>query len=111
VTLRDKVRSCEIRRAQNVDPLLRIERYQLRWFGHVSRILNEILARQAFWLSPRESGPEVFQVRWSGYTSDLAGSRLGVEPAELFEIAVDREVFQVLLGLQLTGPTIEKTWA
>jgi len=31
--------------------------------------------------------------------SDLAWSRLGVEPAELSEIAVDREVFQDLLGL------------
>jgi len=30
VTLRDKVRSCEICRALNVEPLLRIERSQLR---------------------------------------------------------------------------------
>jgi len=37
--------------------------------------------------------------RCIGYTSDLAWSRLGVEQAELFEIAVDREVFQILLGL------------
>jgi len=40
VTLRDKVRNCEIRKA------LRIERSQLRWFGHVSRMLQERLARQ-----------------------------------------------------------------
>jgi len=31
--------------------------------------------------------------------SDLAWFRLGLEPAELSEIAVDREVFQVLLGM------------
>ena len=37
--------------------------------------------------------------RWSNYISNLAWSRLGVEPAELSEIAVDCEVFQVLLGL------------
>jgi len=37
--------------------------------------------------------------RCSEYISDLAWSRLGVEPAELSEIFVDREVFQVLLGL------------
>jgi len=30
VTLRNKVRSCEISRALNVEPLLRIERSQLR---------------------------------------------------------------------------------
>jgi len=33
------------------------------------------------------------------YISDLAWYRLGVEPPELSEIAVDREVFRVLLGL------------
>jgi len=37
--------------------------------------------------------------RWRDYISDLACSRLGVEPAELSEITVDREVFRVLLGL------------
>ena len=37
--------------------------------------------------------------RWRDYISDLAWSRLGVEPAELCEIVVDREVFQALLGL------------
>jgi len=36
---------------------------------------------------------------WCDYISDPAWSRLGVEPAELSEIAVDREVFQVPLGL------------
>jgi len=37
VTLRNKVRSCEIRKALNVEPLLRIERSQVHCFGHVSR--------------------------------------------------------------------------
>jgi len=41
VTLRDKVRSCEIRRALNVEPLLRIERAKIYWFGHVSRMRHE----------------------------------------------------------------------
>jgi len=35
------------------------------------------------------------RTRWRDYISDLAWSRLGVEPAELSEIAVDREVFRV----------------
>ena len=39
------------------------------------------------------------RTRWRDYISDLAWSRLGVEPAELSEIAVDLEVFWVLLGL------------
>ena len=37
----------------------------------------------------------------SDYISDLAQSRLGVEPAKLSDIAIDREVWQVLLELQL----------
>jgi len=41
VTLRDKVRSCDIRRALNVEPLLRIERFQLHLFGHVSTVPYE----------------------------------------------------------------------
>jgi len=36
--------------------------------------------------------------------SDLARSRLGVEPAQLF----DREVFQVLLGLLPPRPSLEE---
>jgi len=35
---------------------------------------------------------------WPDYISDLPWCRLRVEPAELSEIAVDREVFQAFLG-------------
>ena len=39
VTLFSKVRSPEIRKSLNIEPLLlRIERSQLRWFGRVSRM-------------------------------------------------------------------------
>jgi len=41
VILHNEVRSCEIRKAMNVEPLLRIERSQLRWFDHVTRMSNE----------------------------------------------------------------------
>jgi len=34
---------------------------------------------------------------WSNCISEFAWSRLFVAPAEVYEIAVDREVFQVLL--------------
>jgi len=44
--------------------------------------------------------------RWCDYISHLAWSRLVVEPAEVSEIAVDREVFRVFLGLLL--PRVEK---
>jgi len=41
---------------------------------------------------------------WSDHISDLAWSRLVVEPAELSEIAVDRQVFQVPLRLLPSDP-------
>ena len=88
VTLRGDVRSCEICKALNVEPFLRIDRSHLRWFGHASRM-------------PRKNAPTgkrprgCLMARWSDYTSDLAWPGLGVEPAELSEIAVDREVFRV----------------
>jgi len=44
------------------------------------------------------------------YISDLSWSRLGEKPAELFEIAVDREVFRALLGLLSRDPPQRKTW-
>jgi len=37
--------------------------------------------------------------RWSDYISDHVWLRLGVEPAELSEIAENRKEFWVLLGL------------
>jgi len=43
-------------------PLLRIENpMQLRWFGHVSRIPLEILAKHVLLATRRENGPEVVQ--------------------------------------------------
>jgi len=49
VKLRDKVRRCEFRCAcvLNVQPLLWIQRSRLHWFGHVSRMPHERLARQS----------------------------------------------------------------
>jgi len=42
--------------------------------------------------------------KWSDYIFDLAWSRAGVEPAGLSEIAVDREVFQILFGVLFRSP-------
>jgi len=52
------------------------------------------------WLHPQESGQEVFKGPGGVAASlTLLGPILGVKPAELFEMAVDHEVFWVLLGL------------
>ena len=48
VTLFNKVRSSVIRISLNIESLLlRIDRSQLRWFGHVSRMPKEKLPKQA----------------------------------------------------------------
>jgi len=48
VTLFNKVCSSEIQKSLNIESLLlRIERSQLRWFGHVNRIPQERLPKQA----------------------------------------------------------------
>jgi len=52
------------------------------------------------WLHPRESGPE------DGYGPGL--SRLGMDPARITCVGVDRGVFRVLLGLLPPRPSPEK---
>ena len=48
VTLFNKMHRSEIQKSLNIEPLLfRIERSQLRWFGHVSRMPQERLPKQA----------------------------------------------------------------
>ena len=73
----------------------------VRQFSHVSRMPNERLLKQVLLAKPTGKPPRFRpKARWSNCISDLAWSRLGVEPAtELPEIAVDREVFHVLLWM------------
>ena len=49
--------------------------------------------------------------RWRNCISDLAWSRLGAEQAELSQIAVDRDVFQILLWMLSPQPSLEEKWA
>ena len=84
VTLFSKVRSSEIRKSLNIEPLLlRIERSQLRWFGHVSRMPQERLPKQA--LLAKASGTRPVgrpRTRWTDYIEDLGWNRLGLRPSE-----------------------------
>ena len=64
-----KVRSSEVRKSLNIEPLLlRIERSQLRWFGHVSRMPQKRLPKQA--LHAKANGRRPVgrsSTRWIGY--------------------------------------------
>ena len=47
LSLLDKVKSIDIRQSLNIEPLLlRIERSQLLWYGHVTRMFHERKAKQ-----------------------------------------------------------------
>jgi len=80
VTLFNKVRSSEIQKSLNIEPLLlRIERsQQLKWFGHVSRMPQERLPKQALLAKVKWKRP-VGQprTRWEDYIEDLGMEPLG----------------------------------
>ena len=104
VTLFNKVRSSEIRKSLNIEPLLlRIEKSQLRWFGHVSRMPQERLPKQA--LHAKANGRRPVgrpRTRWTDYIEDLGWNRLGLRPSEMMDVIEDREVWR--LNLELLPP-------
>ena len=69
VTLFNMVRSSEIRKYLNIKLLLhRIERSQLRWFGHVSRMPQERLPKDAFFAKANGKRPVGrHRTRWTNY--------------------------------------------
>ena len=85
VTLFNKVRSSEIRKSLNIEPLLlRLERSQLRWFGHVSRMPQERLPKQA--LLAKANGRRRVgrpRTRWTDHIEDLGWNRLRLRPSEM----------------------------
>ena len=84
VTLFNKVCSSEIRKSLNIEPLhLQLERSQLRWFGHVSRMPQERLPRQS--LLAKANGRKPVgrpRTRWTDYIEDLGWNRLGLHPSK-----------------------------
>ena len=73
-TLFNKMRSSEIQKSRNIEPLLlQIERSQLyRWFGHVSRMPQERLPKQA--LLAKANGRGLVgrpSTTWNNYIEDL----------------------------------------
>ena len=106
VTLFNKVRSSEIRKSLNIKPLLlRIERSQLRWFGHVSRMPQERLPKHALHAKANERRPVGRpRTRWTDYIEDLGWNRLGLRPSEMMDVMEDREVWRLNLELLPRNP-------
>ena len=104
VTLFNKVRSSEIRKSLNIEPLLlRIKRSQLRWFGHVSRMPQERLPKQALLAEANGRRPVGRpRTRWTDYIEDHGWNRLGFYPRETIEVMEDCEVWR--LNLELLPP-------
>ena len=83
LTLLDKVKSADIRESPNIESLLlRLERSQLRWYGHVTRMSQERTAKKLLCSTPIGRRPRGRpRTRWRDYVEDLSWSRLGI-PAE-----------------------------
>ncbi|KAK3510218.1 hypothetical protein QTP70_030444, partial [Hemibagrus guttatus] len=92
-SLRDRVRSSVTREELGVEPLLlRIERGQLRWLGHLFRMPPGRLPGEVFRACPTGKRPRGRpRTRWRDYVFRLAWEHLGVPPEELEEVARDRE--------------------
>ena len=99
ITLFNKVRSSEIQKFLNTEPLLlRIERSQLRWFGHVSKLPQERLPKQALLAKANGRRPVGRpRTRWTNYTENLGWNRLGLYSRETMDVMEDREVWRLNL--------------
>ena len=106
VTLFNQVRSSEVRKSLNNEPLLlRIERSQLRWFGHVKRMPQERLPKQALLAKANGRRPVGRpRTRQTNYIEDLGWNRLGLHPSEIMEVMEDREVLRLNLQLLPRNP-------
>ena len=110
VTLFNKLPSSEIRKSLNIEPLLlRIERSQLRWFGHVSRMPQDRLPKQGL-LSKANGRRPVgrLKTRWTDYIEDLGWNCLRLHPSKMMEVIEDREVWRVNLKLLPPLPSVKK---
>ncbi|TWW56284.1 R2DM Retrovirus-related Pol polyprotein from type II retrotransposable element [Takifugu flavidus] len=110
LSLRDRVRSSAIREELGVESLLlRVERSQMGWLGHLVRMPPGRLPGEVFRACPSGRRPPGRpRTRWRDYVSRLAWERLGIPPDELEEVAGEREVWASLLRLLPPRPDPDK---
>ena len=101
LTLLDKVKSANIRESLNIESLLlRLERSQLRWYGHVTRMPQERTAKKLLCSTPIGRRPRGRpRIQWRDYVEDLSWSRLGIPAEHLSFVAEDRDAWRLQLEL------------
>ena len=108
--LLDKVKNADIRESLNIEALLlRLERSQLRWYGHVTRMSQERTAKKLLCSTPigrRFKGRP--RTRWRDYVEDLSWSRLGIPTEHLSFVAEDRYAWRLQLELLPPRPPKDK---
>ena len=109
VTLFNKVRSSEIQKSPNIEPLLlQIKRSQLRCVGHVSRVPQERLPKQALFAKANGRRPVGRpRSRWSNYIKDLGRNRFGLHSSEMVDVTEDREVWRLNLEQFSPNPHVK----
>ncbi|CAF1534892.1 unnamed protein product [Adineta ricciae] len=106
LTIRDKIRSTNIRESLQVEPLLQhIERSQLRWLGHVIRMPHNRLPYQVFEAKPIGRRP-VGRPRtsWRKYMEKLCLERLNLRWPAVQQAATDRIRWKQLLNALIPQP-------
>ena len=99
VALFNKMCSSEIQKSFNVEPLLhRIERSQLRWLGHVSRMPEERLPEQALLAKANGIRPVGRpRTRWTDHNEDLGWNCVGLHPSKMMGLMEEHQVWQLNL--------------
>ena len=94
----------DIQKSFNIEPLLfQIERSQLRWFGHLRRMPQERLPKQALLAKTNGRRPvRRPRTRWTNYIEDLGWNCLGLHLSKMMDVMEDRELWR--LNLELLPP-------
>ena len=100
----DKVCNSAIQESLNIESLLlRIEKFQLSWFGHANRMPQERLPKQTLFAEVNGKKPsELPRTKWLDYIEDLGWNRLGLRQSKMQSVLVDREMWW--LNMELLSP-------
>ena len=106
LTLLNKVKSADTRESLNIEALLfRLERSQLRWYGHVTRMSQERIAKKLLRSTPigRRPRGRPRSCRRDD-VEDLSWSCLGIPAEHLSFVAENRDAWRLQLEMLLPRP-------